>query len=81
VGKDMRNFILITLALAYVIFGIIIFIRPELGAKIIKALPWQSDNILNPKLLPPDQKIVRPSIVRLLGVACIFIGIIILKYV
>ena len=77
----MRSFILITLALGYVIFGIIIFIRPELGAKIIKALPWESGDILKPKLLSPDQKIVRPSIVRLLGVACIFVGIFVLKYV
>ncbi len=67
------------LASAYVIFGIIIFIRPKLGARIIEALPWRQGGILKSELLSVEQKKVRPFIVRILGAACIFIGIFIIK--
>lgn len=75
----MENILIIILASAFVIFGILVFIRPKLGAKIIEAIPWREDDIFNPKLLSVEQKKVSPFIVRLLGVACIFIGFFILK--
>jgi len=74
------NLLFKILSLSYILFGIVIFIRPELGSKILDSIPWRQGGILNSKLVPKEQKIVRPSIVRLLGIACILIGLWLVLY-
>jgi uncharacterized membrane protein HdeD (DUF308 family) len=75
----MNQKLLLILAVVYIMFGIMILISPKFGAKVLKTLPWRQGGILNSKLVPTEQKIVRPSIVRLLGAACILVGVFVLR--
>ena len=74
------KYILSFFGLAYIAFGIVIIVHPQVGSKIIEALPWQQGDIFKPKLVPIEQKKARPSIVRILGIGCIVMGIFILTY-
>ncbi len=69
----MQLFLILAFGICYAFFGVIIFARPKLGARIISAIPLRTG--FRFKLVSADQKLVRPSIMRLLGVACIFIGL------
>ena len=75
----MKDFLLLILGLSYIIFGILIFIRPKKGSKILEAIPWRQRGTFSSKLVPVEQKKARPFIVRLLGVACILLGLFLLS--
>lgn len=71
----MKDIVLLIFGLSYVTFGLLIFIRPKLGSKLIERIPMWHGGIFNSTLVPMEQKKVRPFIVRLLGMVCILIGL------
>jgi len=68
------------LSLSYIVFGIVVLILPELGSNILESIPWRQNGIFNSKLVSKKQKVTSPFIVRLLGVACILLGLWLVLY-
>ncbi|PKN51004.1 MAG: hypothetical protein CVU55_14155 [Deltaproteobacteria bacterium HGW-Deltaproteobacteria-13] len=80
----MKDILILVFDIFYLLFGIVILIHPKWGAKFIEALPMGDAGIIpgifKSKSLTKEQKKVRPSIIRLLGITCIIIGLWILVY-